>query len=580
MERRLVAILAADVVGYSRLMEQDEAGTIAALKERRHGILNPLVARHRGRVVRVVGDGVLVEFASAVEGVLCAAELQQQMAAANAGLANDRAIVLRIGVNLGDLAFEGSELYGDGINVAARLEALAEPGTIYVSGKVRDEVCGKLDLALEDLGERRLKNISAPIRVYRVADASTNAVPAANGLPLPDKPSIAVLPFQNLSGDPGQEYLADGLTEDITTGLSRVRALFVIARTSANVYKGHPVAVAQVARDLGVRYVMEGSVRRSDRRVRITAQLVEATTGRQVWAERFDREFVEIFDLQDEITRNVVASTQTQIILAEGSALSRRDRPDVGVWSLVSRAMMRGHELTREGLADAKRLAEQALKLDPNCGPAWRCLSAALHLEAHMLMAEDYDATMARALETAERSVHLDGNDEYAHWNLGNVLMALGRHDRAIAELERALEINPNCSMAIGSLGTGLCYVGRPAEGIVKNEIAMRSDPLNPGIFFRYSGLALGHFLAGDYERAAEWARKSIQRNRHWYLGHVYLMAALARSGRIAEAQDARREYLQLFPRASFLEVRRLPLRNSADFERLCAGLRKAGLPE
>jgi adenylate cyclase len=576
--RRLAAIMAADVVGYGRLMEADEAGTLAALKERRKGILEPLVVEHHGRIVKVMGDGVLVEFASAVNAVGCAVELQKRMAAANDGLPADRRIVLRIGINLGDVIVEGGDLYGDGVNVAARLQALTEPGGICISGKVRDEVMRKLDVGLEELGLREIKNIAAPVRVYRVTTEQAAADPAA--LSVPDNPSIAVLPFANMSGDPEQEYVADGLTEDIITGLSRVGALFVIARNSTFAYKGRAVAVAQVARDLGVRYVLEGSVRKSGRRVRITAQLVDAITGRHVWAEKFDRELVEIFDLQDEITRNVVASTQTQILLAEGSPVQRNDRPDIGVWSLVNRAMARIHELTPESLADAKQLAEQALNIDEKCGPAWRCLSIAIYHQAHMLTAADYDATLSKALEAAERSIQLDSRDEYAHWNLGNVLVALRQHDRAIAALERAIEINPNYSAAWGSLGTALCYAGRSSEGIAKNEIAIRSDPLNPSIFFRYSGLALGHYLTGDYDRAAEWAKKSIQRNRGWYLGHVYLMAAVAQLDRIAEAQSARQEYLSLFPRATISELRRLPLKVAGDFEHLCAGLRKAGLPE
>ncbi|MCI0429828.1 MAG: adenylate/guanylate cyclase domain-containing protein, partial [Rhodospirillales bacterium] len=480
VQRRLAAILAADVVGYSRLMEQDEAGTLAALKERRKRVVQPLVAEHHGRIVKVMGDGVLVEFASAVNAVECAVELQKRMESANDGTAEDRRIVLRIGINLGDVIVEGSDLYGDGVNVAARLQELAEPGGICVTGKVHDELRRKLDLAFEDAGEQTLKNIAEPLHVYRIAGERGHE-PAVRHLSLPAKPSIAVLPFENLSGDPEQEYVADGLTEDIITGLSRVRALFVIARNSTFAYKGRVVAVAQVARDLGVRYVLEGSVRKSGRRVRITAQLVDATTGHHVWAEKFDREFAEIFDLQDEITRNVVASTQTQILLAEGSPAQRNDRPDIGVWSLVNRAMARIHALTPESLAAAKRLAEQALNIDAKCGPAWRCLSIAIYHQAHMLAAADYDETLAKALETAERSVQLDNNDEYAHWNLGNVLVALRHHDRAIAALERAIEINPNYAMAWGSLGTALCYAGRPSEGITKNEIAIRSDPLNPG---------------------------------------------------------------------------------------------------
>ncbi len=577
MERKLAAIMAVDVVGYGRLMERDEAGTFERLRAHRKELFEPEIEQHRGRVFKLVGDGLLAEFVSVVDAVECAAVLQRGMAERNSELPVDRRIDIRIGLHVGDVIVEDGDRHGDAVNVAARLQQLAEPCGICVSRPVMDHVKNKVALGFELRGEELLKNIAEPMSVFRVRLESAQV---KHLLPLPDKPSIAVLPFENLSGDPEQQYVADGLTEDIITGLSRVRALFVIARNSTFAYKGRAVAVAQVARDLGVRYVLEGSVRKSGRRVRITAQLVDATTGHHVWAEKFDRELVEIFDLQDEITRNVVASTQTQILLAEGSHTQRNDRPDIGVWGLVNRAMARIHELTPESLADAKQLAEQALNIDTKCGPAWRCLSIAIYHQAHMLAATDYDATLSKALEAAERSIQLDNRDEHAHWNLGNVLVALRHHDRAIAALERAIEINPNYAMAWGSLGTALCYAGRPLEGITKNEIAIRSDPLNPGIFFRYSGLALGHYLAGDYERAAEWAKRSIQRNRSWYLGHVYFIAALAQLDRMEEAQSALQEYLTLFPRASISELQRLPFKIADDFESLCARLRKAGLLE
>jgi adenylate cyclase len=361
VRRRLAAILAADVVGYSRLMEMDEAGTLAALKARRGDVLAPVVTQHHGRIVKVMGDGVLVEFASAVDAVQCAVELQKGFANANQSVPDTHHIVLRIGINLGEVIIEGSDLYGDGVNLAARLEAIAESGGICVSAKVFAEVQGKVDISFDDMGERALKNIALPQRVYRVAGHAPNPAPLSSErgtepLSLPSRPSIAVLPFLNLSGDPEQEYLTDGLTEDIITGLSRVRGLFVIARNSAFAYKGQAVAVTLVARDLGVRYVLEGSVRKFGHRVRISAQLVDATTGHHVWAEKFDRELIEIFDLQDEITRNVVASTQTQILLAEGGPIHGHNRPDISAWSLVSRSLAKIYEFTHESLAESKQL--------------------------------------------------------------------------------------------------------------------------------------------------------------------------------------------------------------------------------
>ncbi len=577
MERRLAAILAADVVGYSRLMERDEAGTFERLRQRRTEVVEPAILRHHGRVFKLMGDGLLAEFGSVVDAVECAAAIQQSMAEANRDMPDEGRIALRIGVHVGDVIVESEDRHGDAVNIAARLQEVAEPGGVCVSRAVVDHARHKVAFGFEPRGEQRLKNIAEPVAVYAIR---LDGAPEKQAPPLPDKPSIAVLPFNNLSGDPEQDYLADGLTEDIITGLSRVSALFVIARNSVFTYKGRAVPVAQVARELSVRYVLEGSVRKSGSRVRITAQLVEATAGHHVWAEKFDREFVELFDLQDEITQAVVATTQTQILLAEGDPGRQSSRLEMSLWSLVNRAMWRIHDLTAESLAEARLLAEQALKIDPKCGPAWRCLSIAAYHQAHMLSAADYDATLSEALDAAERSVRLDKNDECAHWNFGNVLVALRQHDRAIAAFERALELNPNHSVAHGSLGTALCYAGRPAEGILKNKIAIRSDPLNPSIFFRYTGLALGHYLIGDYESAAEWARRSLQRNREWYLGHVYRIASLAELGRIEEAQEACREYLRLFPCATISELRRLPLKHERDLERLCASLRKAGLPE
>ncbi len=576
VQRRLAAILAADVVGFSRMMQENEAGTLAALKARRSDILAPTVARHKGRVVKLMGDGVLVEFASAVDAVQCGLALQRGFAAANDGPPS-RHITLRIGINLGDVIVEGSDLYGDGVNLAARLEGIADPGGLCVSAKVMAEVAGKIDAAFEDMGERSLKNIALPQRVYRV---SGTAAPRAEPLALPSKPSVAVLPFANLSGDPEQEYLTDGLTEDLITGLSRVRDIFVIARNSAFAYKGRTVPVKDVARDLGVRYVLEGSIRKSGPRVRISAQLVDATTGHPIWADKYDRDLIEIFDLQDEITRNVVATTQTQIRLAEGTLYQATNRPEIGTWGLVTRAMFCIYALTPDSLAEAKRIAEQAIALDETYGPAWRCKAIAVYHFAHMRIAPDYDATLDEALALAERAVRLDPGDEYAHWALGLSLAARHQHERAIAELERVTEIAPNYSTGRGSLGTVLCYVGRAAEGIACNEDAIRSDPLNPSIFFRYSGLALGLYLTGDYTGAAATAMKSIRLNRNWYLGHLYRIAALGQLDRSDDTRAALQDYRAVFPAASVQDADRLPFRGTADLDHLRDGLRKAGLPD
>jgi TolB-like protein/class 3 adenylate cyclase len=369
-QRRLAAILAADVVGYSRLMEKDETGTLTALRQRHGGILEPLVAQHEGRVVKLMGDGVLVEFASAVNAVQCAIELQKRMAEANSELSDQQAIILRVGVNLGDVVIDGLDIQGDGVNVAARLEALADPGGICISGSVFEQVERHISVACDDLGDRTLKNISRPIRVYRLT--GTGAVRGNLESPAPTKPSIAVLPFANMSGDPEQEFFVDGLTEDIITSLSRISALWVIARTSTFTYKGKPTDVKRIGQDLGVRYVMEGSVRRAGERLRVTAQLIDAATGHHVWAERYDRPLADLFDIQDEITRSVVASTETQVLLAELQAVESRPSTDLRSRDLVTRAWARTYDLTPEAIAEASELVEQAIRIDPSNPTAHR----------------------------------------------------------------------------------------------------------------------------------------------------------------------------------------------------------------
>ena len=364
-QRRLAAILAADVVGYSRLTEKDETGTLAALRQRREGIIEPLAAQHQGRIVKLMGDGALVEFASAVDAVQCAIELQKRMAEANSELPDRPAIILRVGVNLGDVVIDGLDIQGDGVNVAARLEAMADPGGICISGSVFEQVERHISVACDDLGDQTLKNISRPVRVYRVG-GGTRAVRSNLESPAATKPSIAVLPFANMSGDPDQEFFVDGLTEDIITALSRISALWVIARTSTFTYKGKPTDVKRIAQDLGVRYVMEGSVRRAGERLRVTAQLIDAATSHHVWAERYDRSLADLFDIQDEITRSVVASTETQVLLAELQAAKSRPSTDLRARDLVTRAWARSYDLTPEAIAEASDLVEEAIRIDPS----------------------------------------------------------------------------------------------------------------------------------------------------------------------------------------------------------------------
>jgi len=532
-----------------------------------------------------MGDGTLAEFASAVDAVQCAVDIQKAMREANAELWEDRAIVLRVGLNLGDVVVEHSDLYRDGVNIAARLEAMADPGGICLSAAIHRQVERLLPFVFRDLGDQALKNIARPVRVYCIADDD-----GAEGAPrtrtstgrtsVQSKPSIAVLPFDNLSGDPEAAMFADGLAEDVITELSRIPSLLVIARNSTFTYKGRAVSVKEVARDLGVQYVMEGSVRRSGNQIRIAAQLIDAVSGAHVWAERFDRIFISPFDLQDDITRGIVATLHQQLYLSEGrSAVARRDRSNTDLWSLLQRSWVRLHDLTPEAVAEAREMAERALTMAPDNARANFLVGCVLFHQAYMMYQPDYEPLMKKALVYGERAIALDENDEHAHWSLGNIYLALGRFSAAIGELERTLEINPNWSLGLSDLGEGLCYAGRAREGLAKIAEAMRMNPRDPSLFFRFAAMAIGHYLLDEFEAAERWARKTVQRRRQYYYGHVLLVASLARLGRTAEAQLAAQELRALFPQFTIAELKKATFAATA-FERLSVDLRGAGIPE
>ena len=433
------------------------------------------------------------------------------------------------------------------------------------------------------MGERELKNIARPVRVYRISvDSQANVVRPPGSvvrpaLPIPEKPSIAVLPFQNMSGDPEQEYFADGLSEDIITALSRIHALFVIARNSTFTYKGRAIDAKQVGRDLGVRYILEGSVRKSGNRIRITGQLIEAKTGHHIWAERYDRELADIFDVQDEITRAVAASVQTQVELFEGEIVSREQ---IDVWGLLKRGWRRLVDLDIPAVEEAKQFAEAALRLDPRSSQAHALLSVALEHLAEMRGGPNSRQELTRARELAMTAIKLDDKDEFAHWAFGNACTSLGESDNAIAAFGRALELNPNYALAAGMLGTALAYAGKPKESIEATELAVRSNPRDPSIFFRFSGLAMAYFVAGNFDEAVQWAQKSIDRKREWHRAHLILIAGLAHGGRLEEARSAVAVYLQLFPNGSLRDLDRLAMKYPAHKESLLQGLQAAGLPE
>ncbi|MCI0431108.1 MAG: tetratricopeptide repeat protein, partial [Rhodospirillales bacterium] len=474
-KRRLAAILAADVVGYSRLMEADEAGTLAALKAWRGDVLKPLVARHRGRIFKLMGDGVLVEFGSAVNAVQCAVDLQRDTAAVSADLPEDRRIVLRIGVSLGDVMVEGADLYGDGVNIAARLEGIAEPGGILVSGAAYDQVRNKISVGFEDLGAQTLKNIAEPVRAYRVAGLPTVAVSAPK--PRTANPSIAVLPFVNMSGDPEQEYFSDGITEDIITELSRFRHLHVIARNSSFQFRGKDIDVKRIGRELGVQYLVEGSVRRVGDRIRITAQLIDTIADSHLWAERYDRDARDILALQEEVAHAVAATAGGRVDAAGRERAMRLSPAALRAYDLVLRAKALVLRHSRADNEQARLCAEKAIELDPTSSRAHAWLAMSRFYEYMAYWTDTREASLREAYELAQRAVLLDESDSLACVMLG--FMHLGRRnfDEARSELEKAIDLNPNDSEARGIYAFFLTAIGRPDAAIEQFDLAKRQNP-------------------------------------------------------------------------------------------------------
>ena len=571
VQRRLAAILAADVVGYSRLVEHDEAGTLATLKVRRNEVLVPTVARYNGRVVKVMGDGVLVEFSSAVDAVQCAVTLQEEFTAANQGIAEALQIVLRIGINLGDVIVEGSDLYGDGVNVAARLEGLAEPGRIYVSGSVYEQVKRKLSSSFDELGSHTVKNITEPVHVYRVRTQSTGpAVAEPQALPLPTKPSIAVLPFTNMSTDPEHEPFADGLTEDLITDLSRCSGLFVIARNSTFAYKGKSVDVRRIARELGVRYVLEGSARRATGRVRINVQLIDAIGGGHMWAERFDRNLEDIFAVQDEVTAKIVEALVGRLVAAPA-----RNRPkSLEAYDLCVRARILT-EISPQASQEAYLLLRQALEFDPDYAEAHRRLALNL-LIGWVHWGEPMDLNRHLSMEAAEKAVALDPNDAGNHTILAYVLA----YERRWAESEKAfavaLQLDPNNADAWALLSDVNSLGGRPLEGIDQIDRALRLNP-QPDCWY-YLLLGQAQYAANQYEAAVETLRKE---ETYRTMSRRHLAASLAQLGRLDEARREGKMFMLNSPRFTISHWSATqPCRDEATLAHFVDGYRKAGLPE
>jgi TolB-like protein len=568
MERRLAAIVAADVVGYSRLMEQDEVGTLAALKTRRKEVLEPLVTKHQGRIFKVAGDGVLVEFVSAVNAVQCAVELQHGMAAANGDLPEDRRIMLRVGVNLGDVMVEGSDLYGDGVNIAARLEGIAEPGGILVSGTTYDYVKNKISAGFDELGTQTLKNIAEPVRAYRVV--GTPAVMLAVPKVTTEKPSIAVLPFDNLSGDLERQFFSDGITEDIIAALSRFRSIFVIARNSSFQYRDKATDVRRIARELGVQYVVEGSVRKAGNQLRITAQLIDATTGNHVWAERYDGSLDDVFAVQDEVVHTIVASLEGRLATRIAEQSRRKPTQNLAAYECVLQA--REH-LSTFDTAAAEPLLRRAIELDPGYAQAHSWLAGVFLVNYFFDPQSDL---LDHALVYGKRAVSLDPSDGLCHSGLGLIYMFRRQFELAGLHCERALALNPNDAGIIVDHGNWLTRIGRVTEALIEFDKALKRDPFPPSYYWETRSVALCQ--ARRFEEAIEAVRR-MSRLFSW--SHAMLAACHAQLGRRDEARAEAAEVLRMQPdfTVSWL-MREEPFENPADAEPLLEGLRMAGLPE
>ncbi len=575
MDRRLAAIFAVDVVGYSRLMEADEAGTLAALKSLRKNLIAPEFAEHRGRIVKLMGDGALGEFASVVDATECAVGIQQGMIERNVKLPECERIELRIGINIGDIIVEGEDIYGDGVNVAARLEGLADPGSICVSRNVFNQVKNKVDLGFQDMGEQRVKNIAEPVGAYRVLLPQPTVADAPPAMP--HKPSIAVLPFDNLSGDPEQEYLSDGITEDIITALSRLHWFLVIARNSTFVYKGRSVDVKQVGRELGVRYVLEGSVRKAGNRVRITAQLVDTVSGAHHWAQNFDRELADIFELQDDITQSVASAIEPKLVAAEGARSQGRSSRDMSAWDLVSRAMAHYGRMTTSESEIAIKTLRSAVERYPDYGPAHSMLAFALLVSGHVGWIPESDDS-AYAAELARRAAQLDNEDPWAHLALGYVAFTRRRTDETIKEYKRALELNPNFATAHGYLGWALAFDGQSDEAIRYFELALRMSPHDPLKAFFYSGTGVAHYYAYRFDEAVEWTRNAIRERPGFTASRRLLCAALAQAGRMDEVDEEMATLRTMQPNLSIAWIEQHVPYTARAMPLFVEGMRKAGL--
>jgi adenylate cyclase len=585
--RRLAAILAADVVGYSKMMGADEAGTLSSLKRHRDAVFNPAVTAHRGRVVKLIGDGTLVEFASVVDAVNCAVAIQRAVKAEGSD-----AIRLRIGVNLGDVIIEGDDIYGDGVNVAARLEPLAETGGVCIASIVNESVGNRIEVKFRDGGEVSVKNIERPVRVWKWhPDTEPAAAPAVAGSPdgaaiaraesQPEPPSVAVLPFDNMSGDPEQEYFSDGMTEDLITDLSKVAGLMVIARNSSFAYKKRAVDIRTVGRELGVRSVLEGSIRRAGNRIRINAQLIDAASGAHLWAERYDRDLTDIFEVQDEVTRHIVAALKVKLTPAESARIADTPTQNLEAHALFlqGRALAMSQTMNREMFRRTQDTLSRAIELDPNMAQAYAGLALTHMFDFHNRWSDDPDSAIRKGIDLAAKAMALDPNDSFGYVAAGVMAMNLRDTERARTMLDKALALNPNDVYGISNRGTQAIFSGRPAEGLPYIERAMRLDPGFTQQYLHWLGLA--HLLLGHYETAATLFRERIRLNPGTDSSRAMLAASLGHLGAFEEAREAWAGVKAVTPDYDIAaRLARLPFVRPSDPESIAAGLAKAGLPD
>ncbi len=575
--------MAGDIAGYSRLMSLDEEGTVRQLKAHRKELVDPKIAEHRGRIVKTTGDGMLVEFVSVVDAVRCAVDIARGMRERNASVPVERRIEFRTGINVGDIISDGGDIFGDGVNVAARLEGLADPGGIMVSRVVYEQVRDKLNFSFEDMGEQAVKNIPRPVGVHRVSLSESIPVAAAGSavakVDKSDRPSIAVLPFANIGGDPEQEYFADGVSEDIITGLSKLRWFFVIARNSSFIYKGKAVDVKRAARELGVRYVLEGSVRKGGSRVRITTQLIDASTGNHIWADHYDGELTDIFALQDEITKKVVSAIEPRLLEAESIRSQSRSLEDLGAWDVVIHANSLFWRLTKNEGEVAIAMLKQAVERYPDYAPAHSMLAFALLVSGYAGWAlSEFDPHVKQAAALAARATELDNSDPWAHLALGYVAFTQRRTEEATEEFQRAIDLNPNFAAAHGYLGWALSLGGQSDRAIPHLEQAIRMSPHDPQNAIFYTGLAAAHYLAGRYTEAVAFGRKAIQQRTSFTGSHRIYCASLAQAGQLAEARAELARLKELQSEISIAWIEKYVPYTAGPMVKFIEGMRKAGL--